>query len=59
MNSKFFFILVFWTCFAFSQSDVPRAKIIKIEVVKDTIQLEKFSISPFNFKILEIVERLF
>ena len=53
MNSKFFFILVFWTCFAFSQSDVPRAKIIKIEVVKDTIQLEKFSISPFNFKILE------
>ncbi|MCF6213080.1 MAG: hypothetical protein L3J45_03545 [Flavobacteriaceae bacterium] len=52
MKFKVFFIMTFLSFFAHAQNHTSRAKIKQIILVKDTVYLEKFSISPFNFKIL-------
>ncbi len=53
-----FITSLFLSCFIYGQQNNQLQKIEIIKVVKDSIYLEKVSISPYNFKILDVHKAL-
>lgn len=53
-----FFISLFLSCILYGQQDGMLSKLKEVSLVKDTISLEVVSISPFNFKILDVYKKV-